>query len=163
MAKSYFTKIFVTFLVVVTASSFNLQGQSCNTELEVYKNRDKRTVMPGARTIFKLDLTNTQSTAQTYDLSTINYDQPCGSTGTIGVSRRGSVDVLTTAILQDGLRSSTLSLAGNSTTRFWVEVRLGPNAKLNSWHCVDLVATSQSCGKDIIKKLNVFVSDGKAH
>lgn len=163
MAKSYFTKIFVSFLLLSTASSFNLQGQSCNTELEVYKNRDKRSVMPNDGTTFQIDLTNTQSTSQTYNLITSIYDRPCEGSGSQGASRSSMEGVLTAVVSQNGARSNSITVAGNTSARIWVEVEMGPNARLNSWHCVDLIATSQSCGKDIIKKLNVFVSDGKAH
>jgi len=163
MAKSYFTKTFVTFLVVVIASSFNLQGQSCNTELEVHKNRDKRSVTPNNGTAFQLDLTNTQSVAQTYDLSTLIYDSPCDASGPAGNTRGSKSNVLKAVVTREGVRSNSITVAGNTSSRIWVEVEMGSGAKLNSWHCVDVVATSRSCGKDITKKLNVFVSDGKAN
>lgn len=157
----HITNSVACFVLLTTGVLFSGFSQECNTELKVYNNSDKRAIMPNDGTIFQLDISNFLSTSQTYFVKTIVYHEPCNLLESLDYSKEDREAPLTALVSHNGARLSNITVPGNSTTRIGVEVNMNDSAKINSWYCVDVVATAQICGEDITKKLNVFISDGR--
>jgi uncharacterized membrane protein len=146
--------IYLTVCLVLAAITGH--SQSCDTELKVYKDRDSRSISPDDGTTFRLTLSNNLNRAQTYSLEVNSGDNECRDGQTVKTS-----EVLDAKMRTNQGQIESVIVPAASAKDFFVSVSRGSAKSVNSWYCVDLTISSETCGQQISKKLNVYLSDGK--
>lgn len=140
--KNIFQKnIFNLLFCLITTLSFAQSG-SCNSEITI--EGDKEQKYNGFETSFLLQIKNTGTTTDTYQLSAENFsgfaENPDGSSSQNNVLLRNKLQNKNNSAL-----SKTITLAAGESVEFYVKLNLIDTNKLDQWNGTKVVATSGSC------------------
>ncbi len=163
MQKKYSINPLIILTLAILLNGFSVHAQSCNSKLNVFKNRDARSATINDPTKFKLELTNNSTRSQSYEIRSVIFDEPCEDVGVSKTNTKRSSD-LNVSIVSNNSRSNLVTVPAGSTLSFIAEVSVNPGTKLNTWKCVELVAVSDACSsRDTRKLLKVYISDPSEH
>jgi hypothetical protein len=158
MQKKYSIKLLITASLVLFFGSISMNAQSCNSKLEVSKNRNARSATVNDPTRFKMELTNNSSSSQSYEIQSVIFEDPCEVIGTSNTSARSSE--LNVDIISNNAPTTFITVPARSTHSFLAKISVNPGAKLNVWKCVRLVAVSDACSKQEAQQLlKVYIPD----
>jgi hypothetical protein len=140
--KNIFQKnIFNLLFCLITTIAFAQSG-SCNSEITI--EGDKEQKYNGFETSFLLQIKNTGTTTDTYQLSADNFsgfaENPDGSSSQNNVLLRNKLQNKNNSAL-----SKTITLAAGESVEFYVKLNLIDTNKLDQWNGTKVVATSGSC------------------
>ncbi|MBF4487919.1 MULTISPECIES: Fn3-like domain-containing protein [unclassified Flavobacterium] len=140
--KNIFQKnIFNLLVCLITTLSFAQSG-SCNSEITI--EGDKEQKYNGFETSFLLQIKNTGTTTDTYQLSADNFsgfaENPDGSSSQNNVLLRNKLQNKNNSAF-----SKTITLAAGESVEFYVKLNLIDTNMLDQWNGTKVVATSGSC------------------
>ena len=159
MQKKYSIKVLITLALALFLNGFSIQAQSCDTQLNVFKNRDARSATVNDPTKFKMEITNKSGRSQSYEIQSVVFEDPCEEIGITKSSAKRSSD-LNVSIISGDTRSNFITVPAGGTTAFLAEISVNVGTKLNVWKCVQLKAVSDACSKsDVTKLLKVYIPD----
>lgn len=159
-------KTIVILLTTFMASIFNsvehttVYYQNCEADLSVEKDRNYETANEDGAS-FILNLKNTSSKTETYQLSTTNLLEACDNNSS-GRSSGASNVTLDVSIVSMGSRNRSndgITLNSGETYSFVVQVSVPKGTAYNSWSCIDVIAASKDCSNPAKTTLSVFVAD----
>lgn len=149
------------FLVVFVLSMFSFQNyaQSCDSEFNVFKNRDARSVSENNSTRFQFEITNNKSKAQTYQLVAEKIDGSCKIQRS-GTSSAISEAKLNISFYKKGLTVTSITVPAREKVSFQALVQLAPGEFKPGWQCIEIVANSDNCINGTLSTIiKVYVSD----
>ncbi|MFQ6603685.1 Fn3-like domain-containing protein [Flavobacterium sp. C3NV] len=140
--KNIFQKnIFTLLFCFITAIAFAQSG-SCNSEITI--EGDKEQKYNGFETSFLLQIKNTGTTTDTYQLSADNFsgfaENPDGSSSQNNILMSNKLQHKNNSAL-----NKTITLAAGESVEFYVKLNLTDSSKLDQWNGTKVVATSGSC------------------
>lgn len=140
--KNIFQKnIFTLLFCFITAIAFAQSG-SCNSEITI--EGDKEQKYNGFETSFLLQIKNTGTTTDTYQLSADNFsgfaENPDGSSSQNNILMSNKLQHKNNSAL-----NKTITLAAGESVEFYVKLNLTDSSKLDQWNGTKVVATSVSC------------------
>ena len=140
--KNIFQKnIFTLLFCFITAIAFAQSG-SCNSEITI--EGDKEQKYNGFETSFLLQIKNTGTTTDTYQLSADNFsgfaENPDGSSSQNNILMSNKLQHKNNSAL-----NKAITLAAGESVEFYVKLNLTDISKLDQWNGTKVVATSVSC------------------
>ncbi|MHC0446271.1 COG1470 family protein [Flavobacterium sp. 3-218] len=133
--KNIFQKnIFSLLLYLITTVSFAQSG-SCGSEITIDGSNEQK--FTGAEASFVLQIKNTGTTTDTFQLSADNFsdfnENPDGSSSKSNV------------LFNNRLEKKTITLAPGETKEFYVKLSPADISKLDQWNGTKITATSSAC------------------
>ncbi len=134
-------------------------AQSCNSELKVSKDRDRRSASEVDPTQYQMELTNNGSSSQTYQINVSHYQ---GSFTVKGKQPAilSSSNMINSTILQNNLQSNTITVPARSTSVFMLAVSVPPGTPIKKWAGLQVSASSSACPNGSVTKLvKLYIAD----
>lgn len=157
------TTSFGAFFMFIFLASFFISSdafaQSCNSELTVNKDRDRRSASELDPTQYLMELTNNGFSSQTYQIGVSNYQ---GSFSVKGkqpavLSSSYSID---TAVLQNNIQNNTITVPARSTGVFKLAITVPSGTPPNKWTALEVNAVSSACPNGTVTKVvKLYISD----
>ncbi|MFH7005621.1 hypothetical protein [Flavobacterium bizetiae] len=140
--KNIFQKnIFSLLFCLITCISFAQSG-SCNSEITI--EGDKEQKYNGFETSFLLQIKNTGTSTDTYQIAAENFsdfaENPDGSSTQNNVLLSNKLQIKNNSSL-----NKTITLAAGESVEFYVKLNLIDSNKLDQWNGTKVTATSSSC------------------
>ena len=146
------------FLALIFTTS-NAFAQSCNSELKVTKDRDRRSASEVDPTQYQMELVNDGFSAQTYQIVVSNYE---GSFTVKGKRPQilSASNPVNSVVLQNNIQNNTITVPARSTGVFLLSVTVPPGTPFNRWAGLEVRAISNSCPEGTVSKLlKLHISD----
>lgn len=152
LGKLYLCLILTTFLSVSLA-----MGQSCNSKLNAFKNRDAKSVAVNMPVNFQLTLANNSSKSETYQLAVETLEQSCQHDGKT-LSTTKSPQAVNVSFIQNKNRTNTLTIPAKSSMDFLAEVSVPAGTEYDQWICVSIIARSSTCTQNLVNEtIKIYV------
>ena len=152
---------FSILITILFISFCGFQGfaQNCNVSLKVHKDRNARSVIETKPAKFKLELTNSGASAQTFTMASERTNRRFTVDGRDPAQLSMESD-LNVSFYQDGTASNTITVPANETVIFQAIVSLPSEATVNRWAGINITAVNQNCNEaDLTAFIKVFTRD----
>lgn len=152
--KSLLLLVFIFFGL----GNFSSFGQNCKAELSVEKDRHVRSAAENG-TEFSLLIKNYSSRILSFDLSTINKNEPCSPKNRSATT--ANVNLNTQIQKEKMVRQATnrISMGAGKSYSFKVKVMAPKGTPFQIWGCVEVQAKSEYFHEIITQILSVYVPD----
>lgn len=132
--KNIFQKsIFTLLLCLITTVSF-AQAGSCGSEITIDGSNEQK--FTGAEASFVLQIKNTGTTTDTYQLSADNFS---GNENPDGSSSNNNI------LFNNRLELQTITLAPGESKEFYIKLSPANISQLDQWNGTKITATSSTC------------------
>jgi archaellum component FlaG (FlaF/FlaG flagellin family) len=151
-----FTMFIFLALIFTTSNAF---AQSCNTEIKVTKDRDRRSANELDPTQYQMELINNGNSSQTYQISVSNYD------GTFMIKNKrpqvlSASYPINSVIFQNNQQQNTITVPARSTAIFKLAVTVPAGTPVDKWAGLEVQAVSNACPNGSVTKLvKLYISD----
>jgi len=149
--------LLITFLLASTVISF---GQSCNSELNVSKDRDARSANENNPTQFQLELSNNSSKSQTYFIETTRFENSFQVRG-VNKNKLAISSKLNVAIWKNNnVVDKWITVPANSSAKIQVQISVPQGTTVNRWAAIEVTAKNNDCSNgNVSTLLKLFVTD----
>ncbi|MCH2491080.1 MAG: hypothetical protein MK211_13120 [Flavobacteriales bacterium] len=152
---------FSILITIIFICIFGMQGfaQNCNVSLKVHKDRNARSAIETKPAKFKLELTNSGASAQTFTLQSERTNRRFTVEGREPAQLSMESD-LNVTFYQEGTASNIITVPAYETVIFQAIVSLPSEATVNRWAGINIKAMNQNCNEaDLTAFIKVFTRD----
>ncbi len=154
--KNYKSFLLLSFFLFVCTIGIS---QNCQAKLEVERNGKFQSVTENGA-IFKLELTNTGKSAETFKINTSFLKSSCNSSFQKKVNENVELNITILNKSMSAMKSNDIRLNAGAKTSLMIKVNAPKGTKFNSWSCVDVNAVATSCNKSVANVvLSAYVMD----
>lgn len=131
----------VVFFVFTTISFYGQSG-TCSVDIRAMKNRNSKNVS-NQGSAYRMVITNNGNSADTFMLSSKDINSTCSNPD--GSSAASNSVLIYEFLDSDNNKITEISLNAGETYNFLVSVIVPKGTALNSWSCIEIVASSINC------------------
>lgn len=152
--KSTLASLMLSVMVFLSMGA-KVSAQSCNSKLDVYKERDTRSADVNAGTQFKFQLTNSSNTSKTFTVASVQPTKACVS-GKISSKPAINAPLDVSFLSQDRKPGNKIVVPARKTVIFKAVVNVPPGTPVGNTACLEVQATADGC-TDGALTTNVYV------